>query len=1063
MFNVLDDPHRRHLLLTLLVGLGLAAYVTGSVESIYGFDLAMVLTLVGGFPIYFGALSALAKRKISADLAVSLAAFAALYVAYQARDPGMYAVAAEVIFIMLIGEALEHFAVDRTRAGIASLLALRPHEARVRRRHHHEDAQGHHEHHHVYHEQDHRHDGGDHGHAHAQRHHPGDEPAGRENDHPAHECADHVHEMIVPVDEIRPDDVVIVRPGDRIPVDGRVRSGTSSVDQSPITGESLPADKTAGDEVFAGTINLYGAMELSVERLGADTTLEQIIHLVEDAEAAKAPTERLADRYAAWFVPVVLLAAGLTYLFTGETWFTSGDIVRAVAVLVVACPCALVLATPTAIAAGIGAMVRRGVLVKGGVALEKLGKLRSVVFDKTGTLTLARLRITEVVAVVGQDATEVLRLGASVERHSEHPVGRLIVDRAAEGGIEPGAATDFIAHPGLGAEARVDGATVRVGSPRFLEQANTRVPPELDAEVSRLLGTGCTVVLIAREGETVGAVAVEDTVRPEAAATIRRLRELGIRRIVMLTGDNEAAARSVADTLGIEEVRSGLLPADKVETIRRIEREAAPAAMVGDGINDAPSLAAADVGVAMADIGTDVAIASADVVLVGDDLGKLADAVTCGRSMLRIIWQNILGFAVVLNALAVAAASLGWISPVVAAVLHQVSSLTVVLNSFRLLVDLDRWREWLGHVRARLARRRRVLAAAASCLALAVYLASGLHVVRMGEVAVVRHFGRVVHPEEPPGLHYRLPYPFGGHRTVRPRQARRVEVGFRTTADQFQEPAAYEWNVQHRGGRSERRADEATVLAGDENLADVNLVVQYRVSDPAAALLKVGRFHPDGTNKWDILVRAVAEAALREVMSRQPIEAVLSAKRTAIEDEIARRLAAALEAYGTGFTVDAVCLGDVHPPLEVVPAFRAVASAREEKEAKINQAEVYQYETQALARGQADEKVLSAEAARADRTQKAGGRADRFEMAAAAYAEHPEVTRLRLYLETVERALAGRKKVILDRAPDGARRQLFLGRPGLLGTLPGGASGKSPQGRLPEEEEPEGESLENAE
>ncbi len=998
MFNLLDDPHRRHLLLTLLVGVGLAAYVTGSVESIYGFDLAMVLTLVGGFPIYVEALRALAKRKISADLAVSLAAFAAIYVAYRQRDPTMYAVAAEVIFIMLIGEALEHFAVDRTRAGIASLLALRPHEARVRR-HQHEHAHEHHD------------EGGDHG-------------------------DEHHHEMIVPVDEIRPDDVVIVRPGDRIPVDGRVLSGASSVDQSPITGESLPADKATGDEVFAGTINLYGALVLSVERLGADTALEQIIHLVEEAEAAKAPTQRLADRYATWFVPIVLLAAALTYLFTGDTWLTSGSVVRAVAVLVVACPCALVLATPTAIAAGIGALVRRGVLVKGGVALEKLGKLRAVVFDKTGTLTMACLRISQIVPAPGYDPSEVLRLGASVERHSEHPVGRLIVERASHEGIEPAEATDFVAHPGLGAEARVGGAAVRVGSPRFLRQTETAVPPELEAEVARLSGTGCTVVLIARDGETVGAVAVEDTVRAEAAGTIRRLRELGIGRIVMLTGDNEAAARSVADALEIEEFRAGLLPTDKVEAIRRIGREAAPLAMVGDGINDAPSLVAADVGVAMAEIGTDVAIASADVVLVGDDLGKLADAVTCGRSVLRIVWQNILGFAVVFNVLAVAAASLGWISPVVAAVLHQVSSLTVVLNSLRLLVDVRRWREWLAHVRAEVARRKRLLVAGASCALLAAYLLSGLHVVRLGEMAVVQHFGRVVRADEAPGLHYRLPYPFGRHRAVRPGEARRVEVGFRTIPGSFEEPPAYEWNVQHRGGRSERRADEATVLAGDENLADVNLVVQYRVSDPQAALLKVGRLGADGTSKWDTLVRAVAEAALREVMAGRSVEEVLSSGRTGVEEEIRRRVAVALEAYGTGFTVDAVCLGDVHPPLEVVPAFREVASAREEKEAKINEAEAYQFETAALARGEADEKVLAAEASKADRTQKAQGGADRFEAVAAAYAEQPQVTRLRLYLQAVETALAGRKKVIVDRVPNGARRQLFLGRPGLMGTLP---------------------------
>jgi heavy metal translocating P-type ATPase len=628
-----------------LVGAGLVVYLTGWLRSIFGLDLAMLLALGGGLPIYFDALGSLVRRKISANLAVSLAAFAALYLGYTgAYEENMYAVAAEVIFIVLIGESLEHFAVGRTRQGIAALLTLRPEQARVRRN-------------------------------------------GREE--------------TVAAAEIRRDDVVLVRPGDRIPVDGRVLAGSSSIDQSPITGESLPADKTLGDEVFAGTINLYGALELSVERLGEDTTLEQIIHLVEEAEAAKAPSQRLADRYAGYFVPIVLLIAGLTYVFTGETYFTSGDMVRTVAVLVVACPCALVLATPTAIAAGIGSLVRRGVLIKGGVVLENLGRLRSVVFDKTGTLTLAKLRISQIVPAPGCDEAEVLRLAASVERHSEHPVGRLIAERANSQGIELTDAGGFIAHPGLGAEAIVSGTTVRVGNPRFIEQSGVTVPEELQTRIDDLGRSGCTVVLVARGAETVGAVAVEDTVRPEARETIQRLRGLGIERIEMLTGDNAAAAESVAKELSIEQVQSGLLPADKVQAVRRIGQQAAPVAMVGDGINDAPSLATADVGVAMAEIGTDVAIASADLVLVGDDLRKLADAIACGRKALRIVWQNIVGFALVFNVVAVAAASFGWMdvmaawfgvsSPVVAAVVHQVSSLTVALNSMRLLVDFHRW------------------------------------------------------------------------------------------------------------------------------------------------------------------------------------------------------------------------------------------------------------------------------------------------------------------------------------------------------------------------------------
>ena len=960
MFGILNDPHRRHRALTLLVAVGLVVYLTGKVTVVYGFDLALVLALLGGFPIYTEALTALVRGRISADLAVALAAMAALYI-------GQYAVAAEVILIMLIGEALEHFAIDRTRTGIAALLALRPDTARVRH---------------------------------------GD------------------HEHVVPVEEITSQHIVIVRPGDRIPVDGRVLVGSSSVDQSPITGESVPADKTVGDEVFAGTINMYGALELSVERLGEDTTLERIIHLVEEAEAAKAPTQRLADRYAAWFVPIVLLAAGVAFFFTR-------DVVRSVAILVVACPCALVLATPTAIASAMGALVRRGVLIKGGAVLEHLGRLQCVVFDKTGTLTMARLRIARIVPAEGYDETDVLRAAATVERHSEHPVGRLIVDKAQADRIEPAEATDFVAHPGLGAEAKSAGQTIRVGNPRFLRQAGIESDAEIDRTVAELSEAGCTVVLVARDSKIVGVVAVEDTIRVEARSAVDRLRESGIHRIVMLTGDNRAAAKSVGDALAIDEVQSELMPADKVEAVRRLQAESSPVAMVGDGINDAPSLVAADVGVAMADIGTDVAISSADVVLMGDDLGKLLDAVACSRRMKKIIWQNILGFALVFNVLAVAVASLGWISPVVAAVLHQVSSLIVVLNSLRLLVDLPRWRHRAEHLWQDIRRRRRRLLTAGCGLALLLYGLSGLHVVGVGQVAVVQRFGKKEVAAEEPGLHYRLPWPMGRHTIVRPNGVRRVEIGFRTLPGSFLEPPAYEWNVQHRGGRHEGRPEEATILAGDESLADINLVVHYQVSDPAASLFRIGRQGVDGSNKWDTLVRDVAEASLHAEMSGRAAEDVLGLRRQDIEQHVMARLKASLEEYGTGFAVKAVCLGDVHPPLEVVPAFREVASAMEEKEAKVNEAQAYRYETEAKAEAEADEKIQLADGYRHDREKKAQGEAGRFVSKATAYAAAPEVTRIRLHLDTIEEALAGRRKVIVDSTAGGVRRRILFAPKGM--------------------------------
>ena len=977
MFDFLRDPHRRHLLLTLAVGAGLAAYVTGTVRAIGDFDLAMLLALVGGFPTYLGAVTGLVRRKITADLAVSLAAMAALWVGSRGGDASSwFLVAAEVIFIMLVGEALEDFAIGRTRSGIASLLDLRPHTARVRR-------------------------------------------AGEQLD---------VH-----LPDIRPDDVVIVRPGDRIPVDGRILSGTSWIDQSPITGESLPAEKGVGDEVFAGTLNTYGALEIAVERLGHDTTLERIIHLVEHAEAAKAPVERLADRYAGYFVPLVLVAAAVTFGITR-------DISRSVAVLVVACPCALVLATPTAVAAGIGFLVRRGILVKGGAVLENLGRLKAVVFDKTGTLTLAQLRIERVETVARITATDALRLAAAVDQYSEHPIAQLLVGHARQLGIEIPPADGFASQPGLGAVATVDSQAVRVGNPRAMESAGVRIPDDLAVRIEGLRHDGHTLALVAVGGEVVAAVGIRDCLRETAPSAIHDLQQLGVGHVVMLTGDQEAAARAVAEELAITEFHASLLPAEKAAWIARFRQTLAPVAMVGDGINDAPSLVAADVGVALADIGSDITIESADLVLVGDDLRKLPEAVACGRRVLRTIRQNIIAFAIVFNLASVAAASSGWISPVTAAIVHQVSSLAVVLNSLRLLIDVHAWQHRFGDWWYDIKRLRWRIASAAAAIALAAYFASGLHTIGVGELGVVQRFGKRVLPLEQPGLHYRLPYPFAWHYVVRPDEMYRVEIGFRSSPGDPSEPPAYEWNVQHRGGRYRPVPEEAYVWTGDENLIDVNLVVHYRVVDPEAALFNLAV-------PWDDLVRAESEFAFRAEMSHREADDLLEKSRQEIAAAVVVRANEALKPCNVGLEVVDVCFGDIHPPLEVVPAFRDVSIAMEEKEARINEAEAYQYQAEATARGQAAELMFTAEGFAADRTQRATAAAARFLEVAAAYAAAPKVAGLRLYLQTMESALAGKRKVIVDTA-HGGRRALYLGRKGLdlPANLPPAVLDSSPDG-----------------
>jgi len=373
-------------------------------------------------------------------------------------------------------------------------------------------------------------------------------------------------------------------------------------------------------------------------------------------------------------------------------------------------------------------------------------------------------------------------------------------------------------------------------------------------------------------------------------------------------------------------------------------------------------------------------------------------------------------------------------------VLHQVSSLTVVLNSLRLLVDFRRWRLLLGSILRTVRRRWRRAAFAGGLIVAAAYALSGFYVVSLGEVAVVQHFGRLVGDAAGPGLHYRLPYPFGRHCIVKPEEIRRVEVGFRTVAEVAGELPAYEWNVQHRGGRTQRQDEEAVVLTGDENLVDVNLIVQYRLADPVAAVFSMAETPSggtDNTDKWDVLVRGVAEAELRAAVSQRTLQAVLGDRRDGIEDTIRHRIDDALQRYRTGIFVHRVCLADVHPPVEVVSSFREVAGAHEGKLADVNEATAYRLQLEALAEGQIEKRVLDAEAWEEDRVERTRGTVGRVIAVGKARAAAPEVARLRLYFDTLEETLAGRRKIIVDSAGSGgARRRVWLGAERLQRLLP---------------------------
>ena len=489
-------------------------------------------------------------------------------------------------------------------------------------------------------------------------------------------------ERMVPVEAVRVGDVLRVRPGEKIPVDGEVIDGASAVDESMLTGESVPVDKAPGDRVAGATINAQGALTLRATAVGTDTALAQIVRLIEEAQGTKAPVQRLADRISSIFVPVVLVLAAATFL---GWWLLAGDasagIVAGVAVLIIACPCALGLATPTAIMVGTGRGAAMGVLIKGGEVLERSKKVDTVVFDKTGTLTRGQMALTDVVLADGEDEQLVLARVGAVEASSEHPVGRAVVDgaRARLGSIPD--ATDFESVAGHGVRASVDGVVVHVGRRKLMDEAGLTRDTAIDETAERLEGEGKTAIFAGWDGAVRGVLAVADTLKDDAPAAVAELLAMGI-QVVMITGDNARTAASIAALVGIDRVLSEVLPADKVNEIHSLQAESRVVAMVGDGINDAPALVQADLGIAIG-TGTDVAIESSDITLLSGDLHGVATAIRLSRRTFRTILQN-LGWAFGYNLAALPLAVFGALNPIIAGAAMAFSSVSVVSNSLRL-------------------------------------------------------------------------------------------------------------------------------------------------------------------------------------------------------------------------------------------------------------------------------------------------------------------------------------------------------------------------------------------
>jgi Zn2+/Cd2+-exporting ATPase len=492
-------------------------------------------------------------------------------------------------------------------------------------------------------------------------------------------------ERQVPVDDLRIGESIVVKPGERIPIDGRIANGSSEVNQAPITGESLPVDKGAGDEVFAGTVNGHGALEVVVTKRRRDTTMARIINLVELAQAQRAPSQTFVERFARWYTPAVIVAAAVVavvppVLFARpfETWFY-----RALVLLVISCPCALVISTPVSIVSELAGAARRGVLIKGGIHLERAAEIRAVAFDKTGTLTRGQPEVVDVISLNGVGPNDVLRLAAALEARSEHPLARAVIRRARSAGLSLQAGDSFRALPGLGAEATVDGEQVLVGNHRLFEERNL-CSPAIDERLAAIGESGQTAVIVARGGTTVGIIGLADETRESGSEAVSRLKQGGISQVVMLTGDNSKTAAAIAATLGVGEWRAELLPADKVAAVTDLRARWGAVAMVGDGVNDAPALAAADIGIAMGAAGTAAALETADVALMADDLLAVPAFLQLGRTTVRNIRVNIavaLGLKAVFLALAVAGMATLWMA--VAA--DMGASLLVIANGLRLL------------------------------------------------------------------------------------------------------------------------------------------------------------------------------------------------------------------------------------------------------------------------------------------------------------------------------------------------------------------------------------------
>lgn len=601
--------------ITLLVISGIAIVCSLLKIQPFSFDMAWIAIVLCGLPIILEAVIGLVTAfDIKADVLVSLALIASVCI-------GEDFAAGEVAFIMQLGALLEDLTVAKARAGIEKLVHLTPQTARL---------------------------------------------------------ITNGKEILIPAKQVKVNDILKVLPGETVPVDGLIISGQTSVNQAVMTGESLPVDKTVGDEVSSGTVNQFGAFEMRAAKVGEDSSIQRMIRLVQSADAGKAKIVGVADRWATWIVVIALSAAALTWLFTGKA-------IRAVTILVVFCPCALVLATPTAIMAAIGNATKHGFLVREGDALERLAKVEKITFDKTGTLTYGTPKVIKVRSVQPNISDlELYSFCAAAEQYSEHPLGKAVVTcYHQEHSFAVPVSEQFKMVPGRGVSVMVNAKKVLAGNAEMMSENGITVSENALCEVNEFINLGCTVIYLAIDHLFAGYIVLSDTIRAESTATIEALRELNVQP-VLLTGDNKNAAEAIAGQLHIDEIYAGCLPEDKLKYIRNYQEKQEAVCMIGDGINDAPALKAADVGIAMGGIGSDIAVDAADIALVDDEVKELPHLIALSKQMMRTIKIN-MTFSMGLNFLAIVLAVTGTLNPVVGALVHNAGSVLVITNSALLL------------------------------------------------------------------------------------------------------------------------------------------------------------------------------------------------------------------------------------------------------------------------------------------------------------------------------------------------------------------------------------------